>query len=75
MQPHLSVGQSVNFVDAEGKTVKGKIVVVHGEHDATIEIPNGTAVAGHSTGKEPGTFHFAEQKPAKATASSEAANK
>jgi hypothetical protein len=71
---HLGVGQDVNFVDANGKTVKGKISEVYGDDAARIDVPGGTAVAIYSDGKEPGTFHFSENKAAE-TASAKAASK
>jgi hypothetical protein len=71
---YLLVGQPVNFIEPGGKILKGKIIIVHGEHDVTIELPGGTAVAGYSDHKEPGTFHFAETKAAEAKASVKAAS-
>ncbi len=65
MKPYLEAGQSVNFVDANGKTHKGTIAHVYNEDSARITLANGSAIAGHSDGKESGTFHFpSDNRPA-----------
>jgi len=68
MTPHqyLEAGQPVNFVDAKGKILSGKIAQVYNDDAARIELDNGSAIADYSDGKEPGTFHFASNKPAEA---------
>lgn len=72
----LDAGQTVNYVDASGKTQSGKIAQVYTEDGARIELANGSAIAEWSDGKEPGTFHFptSETKPA-SDASSHASSK
>jgi hypothetical protein len=59
---YLAEGQDVEYVTADGKTVKAKITQVLNEDTARVEWDNGkhAAVAPHSDKKEANTFHFAE---------------
>jgi len=59
---YLAVGQDVIYVGTAG-AIKAKIIEVYNADSARLELEQGVAIAEHSFGNEPGTFHFEQASP------------
>lgn len=65
MQRPLPANAEVTFVTSEGKTKSAKIIEQITPGSARLELSeNNEAIASHATTGEPGTFYFADEKPA-----------